>query len=89
MVVITSADSRIRVLDGLELVHRFKGKKLLSTIFHFEFTIYTGSELQNKVQSLLTVNTEDQLYLPCSSFQEQCRNMSARAFLLSLALLFT
>jgi hypothetical protein len=34
VVIITSADSRIRVLDGFELVHRFKGKKLLLTIFH-------------------------------------------------------
>lgn len=86
MVIVTSADSRIRVLDGFELIHRFKGKNLLSTIFHVlsQFTL-----VQNMVQSLLTVNTEDQLYLPCSSFKEQCWNMSVCTFLLSLAVLFT
>lgn len=28
-VLITSADSRVRVVDGADLVHKFKGRKVL------------------------------------------------------------
>ena len=38
-VLITSADSRIRVIDGTELVHKFKGKSCINS---FLFTFFFG-----------------------------------------------
>lgn len=43
-VLITSADSRIRVVDGVDLVHKFKGKYDVQHMFYsysFIFIIFT------------------------------------------------
>lgn len=36
-VLITSADSRIRVVDGVDLVHKFKGKHEISSSIIFSY----------------------------------------------------